>query len=490
MPAQERGAAKPGPGAIEGTVRGPDGAPVARAWVYLSGTHREARTDSAGGFRFDAVPPGRYALEVQHPDPLLEPVTGPADAVQVVSGGVARVTLAFSPIQAAAQLCGVVSSDSGQAVPRGTLVGRVRDAPSGGPARGAVVWIRRSPSGDGESPGRGGEAGGGRTPEPRSGRGRDRSPRSLEQAVRSARATAYLPPVMADSTGSFVACGVPVGVPLLVQATAEGRAGALRTLQLPAEGFLLREFTVSGQRVAGAFPEATVVGGAGVTLRGIVRAAESADPVSGARVRLLGTDLTRVTGKDGTFVIPGLRPGRQRVVTDYLGMSSDTVTVDLTADPVISVSLRLQTRPVELPDLRVEVERTYRNPRVAEFYRRMDRGIGDFITHEQLERGDVVSAIRRLPSVRVQNCVVEGLRDGSCWTLRLTRGTGIGQAECRVAIYVNGARVSEDDFTYIVRLPRDLIEGIEVYRGSVGQPAHYRGVDTGCGLVLVWLKGR
>lgn len=65
------------------------------------------------------------------------------------------------------------------------------------------------------------------------------------------------------------------------------------------------------------------------TLVGTVRAAEDGRPVAGARVRLLERREERVTGSDGAFAITGLPRGRYRVVTEYLGLASDTADVDL-----------------------------------------------------------------------------------------------------------------------------------------------------------------
>lgn len=47
---------------VEGTVRDTEGAPLAGASVYLSGTTRGDATDEAGRFRIEAVPPGAYRL--------------------------------------------------------------------------------------------------------------------------------------------------------------------------------------------------------------------------------------------------------------------------------------------------------------------------------------------------------------------------------------------------------------------------------------------
>lgn len=50
------------PAIVAGTVRDAEGAPLAGASVYLSGTTRGDATDETGRFRIEAVPPGAYRL--------------------------------------------------------------------------------------------------------------------------------------------------------------------------------------------------------------------------------------------------------------------------------------------------------------------------------------------------------------------------------------------------------------------------------------------
>src|SRR6516225_7243721 len=58
-------------GAIRGVVEDPSKASVPGATVQLrgngNGRQRQTTTDAAGAFRFDAVSPGDYQLEIQQP---------------------------------------------------------------------------------------------------------------------------------------------------------------------------------------------------------------------------------------------------------------------------------------------------------------------------------------------------------------------------------------------------------------------------------------
>src|SRR3974390_2910955 len=56
---------------VQGTVKDPSGASVAKANVEVSGTSllgtRKVKTDDAGGYRITALPPGTYSMTVTVP---------------------------------------------------------------------------------------------------------------------------------------------------------------------------------------------------------------------------------------------------------------------------------------------------------------------------------------------------------------------------------------------------------------------------------------
>jgi hypothetical protein len=196
------------------------------------------------------------------------------------------------------------------------------------------------------------------------------------------------------------------------------------------------------------------------------------------------------------------------------GALSDTAQVDLTQGAVQLAMLTLETRPVRLPALNVEIERTFRNPRLRGFYRRMERGLGRFITREDLEAVDVVGNFRRIPNVQLAQCAVGTTqRKANCWELNLQRGPisldPRREGKCPPLIYLNGhllanwtpvktgvmvkqdvGVIGENAFTRIQQLPRNLIEGIKVHRNPATAPAQYRMLGDACGIVLVWTRGR
>ncbi len=229
--------------------------------------------------------------------------------------------------------------------------------------------------------------------------------------------------------------------------------------------------------------------------------AETGEPLAGARVRLLEAEREQVTGPDGAFVVADLPRGGYRVVTEHLGMASDTAEVDLRHGAGQVARFALETNAVELPTLEVEVTRGFRNPRLAGFYERKSRGVGHYIDREDLEEVDLIHNFRRrVPNIYIQECVAPtGLRMSNCWNIDLRRGgTGAGEP-CRPAIYLDGRPLTSafggandmlGSFSTIQNLPRDMLEGIEVYRNAGGAPPQYRTGSDGCGIVLVWTRGR
>jgi hypothetical protein len=452
-------------GTLSGSVTDGADAPLPEAEVYLVGTDMATRADQAGRFRLDLVPPGRYAIGVRHPDPRLADVPDPQLTVDVFAEDLTSVTLEYSPAWAAAQLCPAeVEADPSKSV----LLGRVLDGASGEPVVGAVVWLR---------PGEGSDA----------------------RAFRS------------DTRGAFLVCGVDPTLALELQASGPDKLSEPVTQEIPAGALVMRDLEVT----ASALAESRSTADPDVTLRGVVRSAEDDRPLAGARVRILGAGIEQMTGDEGTFLMQGVPQGRHQVVTEYLGMASDTAEVDLTAGSVTLALFTMETRPVELPALDVEIERTFTNLQLAGFYTRRNRGLGEFISSEDLQFGDVITAFRKIPGVRLRNCPYTStggeqfrsdsvptvlLTQSDCWEIDLQRGIGGPRSlTCPPVVYLDGNPISssiegmpeipgENPFNRIASLPRHMIEGIEVHRNAATAPAMYRGFGSRCGVILVWTK--
>lgn len=335
------------------------------------------------------------------------------------------------------------------------LLGRVLDEETGEPVQDAVVWVRGLREGGPEETPAGEPTG--------------------------ADTTWY--PARAGPSGLFLVCALPPNQPLELQATAHGLMGPVERLRIPEGEVAVRDLEVSATQLAA---DTAGAGKGLLTLRGVVRGAETGEPVEAATVRLLGTEITATTGRGGAFKLEGVPPGRHRVVTEHLGTGSDTVNVDLAAGTPNLALFTLETDPVDLPGLRVEVERGPRSLRLAGFYERMARGVGAYVDREELERRDLVWNLRLIPGVRVEQCFsrVAG-RDPNCYTLRMGRGSF---SACSPEIYLDGSRLRGRAFTLLQHY-RFQLEGIEVYKSGAAAPAQYR-TNAACGVILAWTRGR
>lgn len=303
----------------------------------------------------------------------------------------------------------------------------------------------------------------------------------------------------AGPNGIFLMCGLPGGLGLEIQASGPMKLSELVRVELPERGVVLRDVQVSEMTLAveraSSFSTSSLSGDGTARLQGVVRSAETEEALAGARVTLLGLGLDAVTGEQGTFTIGGVPLGRHRVITEYLGMASDTISVNLTGDLFNLALFTLQTAPVAVPELHVEVERTFAHPRIQAFHDRMERGLGEFITQEDIGVVDVVWAFRRIPGVSVQQCVGRFLRQTGCYTLSIARGYGFSGRCGEPLVYldghlISGAGLPRGDAMSRLNAVLHRLEGIEVYRNPAAAPGRFRRLGDACGIVLAWTRPR
>ncbi len=131
---------------------------------------------------------------------------------------------------------------------------------------------------------------------------------------------------------------------------------------------------------------------------------------------------------------------------------------------------------------------------IAEFYERAERGWGEFITREDIEKKspfNFTGALRLTGSVRVVR--MRSSPGGQPhYTIRFkgVSGRSTGNA-CAPILYLDGAKLgsiddAEEGGPDLLINPADL-EGIELYRPSA-VPPQFSGSDASCGVIVVWTK--
>lgn len=202
-------------------------------------------------------------------------------------------------------------------------------------------------------------------------------------------------------------------------------------------------------------------------------------PVEGAQVLVSGTGLRGETDERGQFLLAKAAAGAMTIRVRRIGFAPDSVTVDVQAGKTIAAQIVLKRLAVELRPV-VVVGRRDLGGRMSGFYQRQARGIGHFITREEIDKrnpGQMTDLFRMIPGVRVES---RGFR-----TQIRFRG-----ARCAPLVWMDGSPLYAGEFDLDSVDPRSF-EGIEIYSGAASVPAEYQGnrsISSACGTVVLWSR--
>jgi hypothetical protein len=431
------------------------GAPIARARVTLSGTSAGATTDDRGRFTIDSLIPGSYTVEVQ------------LDSVGAVHTAPIVVTDSATPLEIKApsatnlrvKLCGPGRLDE-----PGIVVGRVTPPPTDAAraVRVSAVWQAASLA------------------QPAPGR------IAVVQDLRSREARAA-------ADGTFRLCGVPIGTDLRIEATSEGAVTAFPTIaRITAPAAFARiDLWLEPIRQGGA------------VYAGVVLADSTEQPVPAAEVSL--PDLARSTTTDarGAFRFDSIPPGEQRVAVRHIGFAPVTTTVSFRPGQRREQKI-LMARAVMLDSVLVAATKVDRAMASFEDHRRV--GLGSFLTRADLAANDALTgaaALRNLRGLRYaygrgnRAWVVSGRGTQSLGgRVQPSGDAGDGKAGARPACYaqvyldghiVYSGREREPLFNVNSLRPSDL-EAAEYYSGPGETPGEYAGLNSTCGVLVLWSR--
>jgi len=191
----------------------------------------------------------------------------------------------------------------------------------------------------------------------------------------------------------------------------------------------------------------------------------------------------RATSDDsGSFRLRGIDAGRIHVIARRLGYEPETLLVvvspgvDATADFVLrAVPVQLAAQDVDADPLR---------GKMGPFNKRKARGVGAFVTREEIERrqaSSISELLRYVPGVGVTQRMA-----GEPQPVRMIRSASSSmQSTCVVQIYVDGHPYPNGDVDDFQPMS---IEGIEVYRSASEIPADFRTQDATCGVIALWTR--
>jgi hypothetical protein len=296
----------------------------------------------------------------------------------------------------------------------------------------------------------------------------------LEQVMRDGRLRTVRE-TETDGSGFFAFCPLPAPHEVAVRAELGERSVTMGVETEPGTGTFLNLWVGL----------ATVASSSGIV--GTVTDWTTGEPLPGSTVTLRGGDRRVTTDVDGRFVFPDLDYGVYVVEVEHLGYGTAREAFYLNGGSTATVEVALSVDAIEVDPIVVTVDRGRQIfGDLAEFEDRMDRGLGLFLTAEDLERRGVgpgtplYVALQGLPSVRVQ-------RQGLGYSVRLRSAFTLSGGACEPTLWVDGMRYQLDpDIGW--GQPVGAIQGVEIYRGAAEVPGEFSGTDASCGVIVIWTK--
>lgn len=240
---------------------------------------------------------------------------------------------------------------------------------------------------------------------------------------------------------------------------------------------------VGGLLLAGSLLVPTV--GVAQTVIGTVAEEDTGSRIAGAVVELIPTDGSPAveveTDSVGMFLAHARGAGRFMMrVSHPEYATTDAVELTVGVDETLDVEVWMGREVVPLEPLTV---RARRSGRLSGYYERLERpGFARFITRSEIARRPGARAtdlLRDVPGVYIRR-------------VRTTTGTGdnlitMRLGQCTPVIYIDGVQVRQSLGGGLDGLLRpEMIEGVEVYRGSAGVPPQF--AADGCGVVAFWTR--
>lgn len=226
-------------------------------------------------------------------------------------------------------------------------------------------------------------------------------------------------------------------------------------------------------------------------------------PISGAQLHLIPVDgdadaaRAAVTDSLGGFAWSGLPGGEYHLVVRRLGFRPVDVGVHIEEgiDRYAAIVL-VRTTPlldtVSVTAASILPSPSGRSTAMDAFYERQRKGVGHFITREDIENhspSTLGSLLQRVSGIEVSTHGDGTLtvQSSNCRASSLRTQSKFVDDWGGVALYVDGSRVPDSDRrAFSGTLTPDQIEAIEVYRSPTELPAE--AVGNACSAVYIWTR--
>lgn len=246
-----------------------------------------------------------------------------------------------------------------------------------------------------------------------------------------------------------------------------------RPAPAPLAGLLLLGSLIAGP-AAGQAPDSSTA-----TLTGRVVSGMTGGALADARVLLKRSGRGSFTDSSGRFTIRDTPAGQDTLQVSLIGFAEEEVPLSLQPERTTRVTLMLSETVLRVEDITVEVPPSERDiGKLGGFWDRQKRGLGAFITPEEIEEANPQRAsdlLRRVPGVRV------GAYQFGRAPVTISRSS----RGCAPTYWVDGVRRQD---MHIDDMNRDDLLAIEVYRGASETPARFKFGGRSCGTILIWTR--
>lgn len=215
------------------------------------------------------------------------------------------------------------------------------------------------------------------------------------------------------------------------------------------------------------------------TLTGRVVSAMTGGPLEDAQVMLARAGRGTTTDERGRFRLADVPAGSDTVRVRLIGFADERLPITLQPGATTDVTFLLSETVLRMEAIDVTVDQPGPSSvRLEGFERRRRRGLGLFLTPEEIEaRGaqQPTDYLRNQPGISVSRSMLGRSEI-------LMNRTNL---DCTPEILLDGVLVH--DF-HMDDLNQDDIWAIEIYRGSSEVPPEFTMHFEGCGLIVIWTR--
>ena len=214
-------------------------------------------------------------------------------------------------------------------------------------------------------------------------------------------------------------------------------------------------------------------------LRGVVFDS-AGGPIRDADIGIVALRRLTKTDEDGHFVLVKLPAGELVVSVRRIGYEPITVSRTIAENGSDTVAIQLE-KVAMLETLEVTAREMRRRFWVEDFYRRVVRGVGTYITRDDIAQkraSTPTDLMRSVPGIQiVRTRTGRGIRFVSAANMR---------RNCMPMIWLDG---QEAPGMQLDDIPLNTIEGIELYNGPSTTPMQFSQTSTvSCGTIVIWTR--